>query len=300
MKQGLASRMEKVLITGIDSFTGIHLSCHLKNNGYDVYGTSLFTEDIKIYKCDITAKKDIQKVFNEIKPDYLIHLSGISYAAYENNEDFYKVNTIGVTNILDVLLELNLSPKKIILASSATVYGNQGLEVLDESLCPMPANHYGASKYAMECLAKAYFDKLPIIITRPFNYTGIGQSEHFLIPKIVKYFREKKQTIELGNIDVSREFNDVEYVCEVYKRLIESEAKSEVVNICSGSGIKLLDVVEIMDEIAGYKISIEINQAFVRKNEIKSLTGSTKKLFSMVGVVEPKDFKETLAEMYND
>ncbi len=65
------------------------------------------------------------------------------------------------------------------MASSATIYGNQGLEVLDESLCPIPANHYGASKYAMECLVKNYFTKLNIIITRPFNYTGVGQAEHF-------------------------------------------------------------------------------------------------------------------------
>ena len=212
--------MKKVLITGIDSFTGAHLSSYLKSFGYDIYGTSLFSIGDKKYKCDITLKDDILTVLREIVPDYIIHLSGISFAAHGNNEDFYKVNVIGTTNILDALVELDLSLKKVILASSATVYGNQGLEVLDESLCPKPANHYGASKYAMECLAAGYFDKLPIIITRPFNYTGIGQAEHFLIPKIVSHYKDKKETIELGNLNVSREFNDVEFVCEVYKRLL--------------------------------------------------------------------------------
>ncbi len=67
-------------------------------------------------------------------------------------------------------------------------------EVLDESLCPKPANHYGASKYAMESLVSGYFNKLPIIIIRPFNYTGVGQADHFLIPKIVEHFREKKKS----------------------------------------------------------------------------------------------------------
>lgn len=290
--------MKKILITGIDSFTGVYLSSYLEKEGYDVYGTSLFESSAKKYTCDITIKEEIAKVLQEVKPEYMIHLSGISFAAHGEMEDFYKVNTIGTTNILDAFLELGLSPKKVVLASSATVYGNQGLEVLDESLCPKPANHYGASKYAMESLARGYFEKLPIIITRPFNYTGIGQPEHFLIPKIVKHFREKSSTIELGNIDVSREFNDVGYVCEIYKRLLECEAKGEVVNLCSGQGIKLLDVIEMMNTIAGYNIKVDVNPAFVRKDEIQSLTGSTEKLFGMIGEVEQKEFKSTLREMF--
>ena len=289
--------MKKVLITGIDSFTGVHLSSYLENSGYDVYGTSLDKSDTKKYICDITKKDDIKKVLNQIKPDYLIHLSGISFAAHGNNEDFYKVNTIGTINILDAFLELNLNPEKIILVSSATVYGNQGLEVLDESLCPMPANHYGASKYSMECLVKGYFEKLPIIITRPFNYTGVGQAEQFLIPKIVKHFKEKKDVIELGNLHVEREFNDISLVCEVYKKLLESQSKSEVVNIASNRGIKLLDVISVMNNMVNYEIKVEVNPEFIRKDEIKSLTGSNAKLFSLIGNIEQKEFKQTLKEM---
>lgn len=289
--------MQKVLITGIDSFTGMHLHAYLHMLGYDIYGTSLLEENDKKYRCNITSKTEIINVLKSVQPDFFIHLSGISFAAHGNNEDFYSVNTIGTTNILDAFLELGLTPAKIILASSATVYGNQGAEILDESMCPKPANHYGASKYAMECMAKNYFDKLNIIITRPFNYTGIGQAEHFLIPKIVKHFKDKKETIELGNLDVSREFNDVTYVCEVYKRLLECKSSGEMVNISSNKGIKLFDVIDMMNKLAGYEIKVEVNPAFVRKDEIKSLTGSTDKLFEMIGYVEEKDFENTLREM---
>ena len=290
--------MKKVLITGIDSFTGAHLSSYLQKNGYDVHGTSLFESGAKKYKCDITCKEQVIEILQKVEPDFFIHLSGISFAAHGNSEDFYRVNTIGTTNILDAFVELEQNPKKIILASSATVYGNQGLEVLDESLCPLPSNHYGASKYAMECLARGYFDKLPIIITRPFNYTGVGQAEHFLIPKIVKHFKEKQDFIELGNLHVEREFNDVSFTCEVYKKLLECEAKGEVVNIATNRGIKLLDVIIMMSEIAGYKIEVKVNPAFVRKDEIKSLSGSSEKLFSLIGKIEPQEFKETLREMF--
>ena len=225
-------------------------------------------------------------------------MSGISFPAHGHNEDFYTINTIGAINILDVLVMLAQNPKKVIMASSATIYGNQGLEILDESLCPKPANHYGASKYSMECLAVNYFSKLNIIITRPFNYTGVGQEENFLIPKIVKHFRENKKEIELGNLHVSREFNDVSYVSEVYKKLLESEAKGKVVNIASNRGIKLLDVIDMMNEIAKYDIKVKVNPAFVRQDEIKTLTGSSKKLFGLIGEVEQKEFKSTLREMF--
>jgi len=289
--------MKKVLITGIDSFTGVHLSKYLSSCGYDIYGTSLFKSEEKLYKCDITKKQDIINVLEDIKPEYLIHLSGISFTAHGEMQDFYRVNTIGTTNILDAFIELKLKPKKLILASSATIYGNQGLEVLDESLCPKPANHYGASKYAMESLATGYFDKLPIIITRPFNYTGVGQSDNFLIPKIVKHFREKQEVIELGNLNVMREFNDVQFVCEVYKRLLECDSSAEVVNIASNRGVKLLDVIDSMNKIAGYEIEVRVNPAFVRKDEIKSLTGSTKKLFNIINTVEQCTFEDTLRNM---
>jgi nucleoside-diphosphate-sugar epimerase len=292
--------MKKVLIIGIDSFTGVHLSSYLENSGYDVYGTSLVRNAEKKYKCDITNKEDILNILKIVKPNFFIHLSGISFAAHGNNEDFYKVNTIGTINILDAFIELNLKPEKIIIASSATVYGNQGVEILDESMCPKPANHYGASKYAMECMAKNYFDKLNIIITRPFNYTGIDQAEHFLIPKIVKHFKEKKQVIELGNLNVSREFNDVTYVCEVYKALLECESNGEVVNICSNIGIKLLDVIDMMNKLADYRIEVKVNPEFVRKDEIKSLTGSPKKLFTMIDEIKQKEINLLLKEMYND
>lgn len=290
--------MKKVLITGMDSFTGKHLSQYLKNLGYDIYGTSLFENAHKKYQCDITNKDDILKVFTKVIPDFVIHLSGISFTAHGKADDFYKVNIIGTMNILDSLLELNINPKKIVIASSATVYGNQGLEILDESLCCKPANHYGASKYSMECLTQGYFNKLNIIISRPFNYTGIGQAEHFLIPKIIKHFKENKSVLELGNIDVIREFNDVSFVCEVYKRFLESDKKSEIVNIATNRGIKLLNVIKLMNKITGYEIEVKVNPAFVRKDEIKSLTGNSEKLFEMIGKIEQKSFELTLKEMY--
>lgn len=293
---------KKVLIIGIESFTGKHLTRHLKLSGYAVFGTSFFvSDDTHVFQCDITDKESTLGILTTILPDYIINLAGISFVVHAKKELFYSVNVLAVENILESILEIeNYQPKKVILVSSATVYGNQSSDILDEGMIPNPINHYGISKLAMEQIVKMYFDKLDIIITRPFNYTGIGQEAHFLIPKIVSHFKEKKTEIELGNINVFREFNDVEYVCEIYKKLLESDAKSEIVNICSNRVIALKEVIEQMIKIARYEIEIKINQVFIRENEIVRLSGSTTKLFGLVGEVKQRNFKKTLEEMYYD
>ena len=289
---------KKVLITGIDSFTGTHLSSYLSSCGYEVYGTSLFGGKEKVYKCNINNQSEFETVLKTVKPDFFIHLAAISFVRHEPKEDFYKINTIAVANLIESFVKLNINPKKIVIASSATVYGNLGIEILSEDLCPSPANHYGASKLAMEFMVKNYFDKLPIVILRPFNYTGIGQSENFLIPKIVSHYKNRKRTIELGNLDVIREFNDISFVCEAYKRVLESNTDSKILNLCSSRGIKLMDIISIMNRLANYEIEIKINPKFVRKNEIKKLIGSSKLLFETIGEIKQPPIEETLKVMY--
>jgi nucleoside-diphosphate-sugar epimerase len=150
----------------------------------------------------------------------------------------------------------------------------------------------------MESLSSNYFDKLPIIITRPFNYTGINQDKNFLIPKIVSHYKEKLHSIELGNLDVVREFNDIEFVCEVYHKLLLTPHHSEVVNIATSRGIKLLDIIKMMNKIARYDIDVKVNPKFVRKDEIKLLIGSNKKLTKMIGDIDIKSFEDTLRTMF--
>ncbi|MBN2865410.1 MAG: GDP-mannose 4,6-dehydratase [Thiotrichales bacterium] len=289
----------RVLVTGIDSFTGQHLKQHLEQSGFCVFGTCrkppASTAD---FVCDITNKNAIAQVLATTRPGYVIHLAGISFVGHPVVEDFYRVNVLGTQNLLDALVESGLVLNKVVLASSATVYGNQGLAVLDESICPMPANHYGISKLAMEHLARTYFAKLPIIVTRPFNYVGVGQPEHFVIPKIVAHFKRGEKLIELGNIAVEREFNDVRFACEVYKRLLEIEPHGEIVNLCSGQGVALQRVIDTLNDLAGYNIDVRVNPAFVRANELPSLVGSPNKLISLVGELTQVNLQQTLESMY--
>ncbi len=286
---------KRVFITGIEGFTGRALESYLLQNAYSVCGSSLDGKNTT-YQMDITNIDSVRDVLNDYKPDYIIHLAAISFVAHSDNEAFYRVNTIGSENILKVAKEISV--KKLILASSAAVYGRREEAVLNESLCPTPSNHYGNSKYAMERVASNYFDESNIIITRPFNYTGIGQSDNFLIPKIVKHYAEGKRVIELGNIDVIREFNDIDFVCSVYEKLINCNCNSVTVNICSGRGVALIEIIKIMNNIAGYEIEVKTNPKFVRKDEIKKVVGSAEKLKSLIGNFKLKALEDMLKEMY--
>ena len=234
----------KVLITGIDGFTGPYLSKSLNKKGIASFGLS-------------SDLRDIDSLTNEIKkiePDAVIHLAGISTP---NPKDYklqplYEVNVLGTINLLQSLTSLRSIPNKIILASSAYVYGNQSNSPLKEDFDPNPNNHYGCSKLSMEFLAKNYFNKLPIIITRPFNYIGLGQDGNFLIPKIISAFKSERQIIELGNLSVQREFNDVRDISEIYIKLLSSSAESETVNLCSQRAITPENIIESMNKISNF------------------------------------------------
>lgn len=281
----------RVLIFGINSFTGFHLSNYLRNLNYEVVGTTL-------NECDLKDKSAIKFILRKYKANYIINLSAISFVAHENVREIYDINFFGALNILDSLIDLNFNPKKIIFPSSSTVYGNVEVDEIDENICPNPLNHYGNSKLAMENMVKTYFDKLNIIITRPFNYTGIKQRDNFLIPKIVKHYREKKIEIELGNLNVTREFNDVRFVVDIYAKLFEIKESSMILNLCTSNGVKLLDVIEIMNKIAKYEIKVRVNPEFVRESEIIKMVGSSKKLFNFLKPEKIYTIDETLKEMY--
>ena len=176
--------------------------------------------------------------------NYVVHLAAVSFVAHETAADYYRVNVLGTLNLLEALAAVPGKLKKVVLASSANVYGRPVHSPVDESAAPAPMNHYGVSKLAMELMAGTWFDRLPILITRPFNYSGVGQSPKFVLPKLVGHFRDRAETIELGDTAVVREFMDVRDVADVYAALLESAATSQAVNLCAGQGYRLDEILE--------------------------------------------------------
>jgi len=276
-----------LFITGAQGFTGIHLAQLAKKNQYEVVESK-------------SNLLDFESLNNEIKvsePDYVVHLAAISSTVSENQAHLYETNVIGSLNLLRALSNLTIKPKKIMMASSAHVYGNTAQEIFSEEDTPAPFNHYGISKLTMELISKQFFNQLPIIIVRPFNYTGVGHHEGFVVPKIVNQFKLKSSQIELGNIDTLREYNDVRLICEMYLKLLDFGKNSETYNICSGKVHSIREIISILEALTNYQIKVIQNPAFIRSNELKKLCGNPQKLNSIVGDLSPYTLSDTLEWM---
>ena len=155
------------------------------------------------------------------------------------------------------------------------------------------------SKRATEEMAAIYSRQFPIIITRPFNYTGPGQPTSFLVPKIVQHYAERHSEIRLGNLDLFRDFSDIRRVVEAYSRLVSQPIDPTTVNICSGRGLYLADILKMMDEISGCPVRPVTDPALLRGDDTRSIVGSPSRLEGLIGPLPNPEFRETLARMYD-
>ncbi|WP_175977755.1 NAD-dependent epimerase/dehydratase family protein [Burkholderia sp. BCC1047] len=297
-----ASRSDapRALVTGLGGFTGDYLAKSLQAAGYRVFGTTHGSEatGAGMYRVDLCDRAALAKVVADVQPDVVAHLAAVSFVAHGDADAIYRTNVVGSRNLLEALANLANRPRAILLASSANIYGNAAVEIIDESVEPNPANDYAVSKLAMEYLARLWRDKLPIVVARPFNYTGVGQSPQFLLPKIVGHFQRGERVIELGNIDVERDFSDVRRVVEAYRRLLEQAPAGGVFNVCSGRAVSLKAVIAMMEQIAGYTIDVQVNPAFVRANEVRRLQGDGARLQAAIGPLGDIPLESTLRWMF--
>lgn len=297
--------MSKILVTGADGFTGRYLAAELQRAGYEVHGlvhnpvaSGKVAGVSALHIADLSDAAGLAAVVNEVQPDKVVHLAAIAFVAHGDIEAIYRTNLVGTRHLLEALAQSKAPLDAVLLASSANVYGNSVGGVLDENTPPAPANDYAVSKLAMEYVARLYADRLPLITVRPFNYTGVGQAEGFLIPKIVNHVRRRAPLIELGNLDVARDFSDVRNVVQLYRRLLEAPAAvGQTFNVCSGQAWSLNDVLTMVREISGHDFEVRVNPAFVRQNEVKTLVGSRAKLDAVVGNVPEIALRDTLRWM---
>lgn len=281
----------KILLTGAGGFTGRHFAELATQHGHQVVAL----------QADLTDAEALAAEVLDVRPQAVVHLAGIAFVGHAHEEAFYSVNVVGTTNLLDALIKLEKAPEAVLLTSSANIYGNCDRSPIVETQAPAPVNHYAMSKLAMEHMARPYMDRLKIIVARPFNYTGPGQDEAFVIPKLAKHFALRMPSISLGNLHVKREFNDVRMVCDAYLQLLSIGQAGEAYNVCSGRPYELQAIIETFERLSGHGLAVNVNPAFVRTNEVHSLYGSPDKLNTLLRrqgrAPEPPPLEETLKLM---
>jgi nucleoside-diphosphate-sugar epimerase len=288
----------KVLIIGAHGFTGCHLFSFLTNINCQVAGGARNGDNIQTYQLDLLDKSSLIRTLVDFQPNIIIHLAGIAFPGFHDVELMYQINMIGTKNLLDAVLESGISIKKLIASSSSQVYGVVENKPISESHPTLPVSHYANSKLGMENICRLYMDKLPIIITRPFNYTGREQSTNYVLAKIVDHYRNGASEIFLGNIEVVRDFSYIDDIVNYYWALMNCSDSGFAVNLCSGQGHSLRELIEHLNRIAGYEMNVHSSNALLRSNDNGVFIGDNSLLNRYLNDYVPLSINQLLLNMY--
>lgn len=298
--------MSRVLLTGANGFAGPYVAAALVEDGHQVIGTwraqdgptsPAVSEWVEVDLVDLSATA---AAVEAARADAVIHLAAISFVGHSDVSEMYASNVLGTRNLLDSLAQQDMTGP-VIVASSANVYGNRKTGKLVESVKPDPRSDYAISKLACEHLASMYSNRLPTIVVRPFNYTGVGQSKQFLIPKIISKVIENEAEVYLGNIEVARDFSDVRFVAKCLCRLVSCPgAIGKTINICSGHAVTITNVIDLIRSISGADIKVKIDPALVRSQDVEKLWGSDTLLQKLIGPIDCPPLEDTLRWMLHN
>lgn len=307
MDTGNVIYMKRALITGINGFVGPYLKNELEQSGYTVFGlgTKPYKDRPNYYVADITDRDRVREVLNVVKPEYVFHLAGISSPPFaeKNSELTYRVNVEGTRNLLDAASALPSAPR-ILIVGSAHVYGEPLYLPIDEQHPLQGQGVYVDSRLRQEELVWKYRASLPFTITRSFNHTGPGQSDTFVVPKIVKQAIEVqkglRRQLDLGNLDVKRDITHVLDVVRAYRLLMEQPKTGVISNVCRGESIVLKDIVEYARVLTQCDdMPVAISPDFVRSGDAPDIYGSIALLRTLIDWQPQFDYQVMIADMYH-
>lgn len=288
----------RALLTGGNGFVGRHLAEHLRQSGDEVAILDL--------PDDITDVAVVERTLREVRPEAIYHLAALSHvgSSWSDPSEVLRVNVIGSAVTFAVAREV-VPTATTLLVSSAEVYGTVRPEQLplDESAAPAPMSPYAASKLAAEVLAqqavRAFGQR--IVIARPFNHVGPGQSPNFFVPamasRMVAAVREGRGEIPVGNLTSRRDFLDVRDVVAAYRLLIERGVSGEVYNIASGVDRSMSDIAHDIRALIDSSLIFVTDESLMRPVDVPVLRGDSQKINAATGWSPRWSWSDTLADV---
>jgi GDP-4-dehydro-6-deoxy-D-mannose reductase len=274
----------RALITGGRGFVGGHLAQHLIDAGDEVV--------VADREVDVTDRAAVGEALARVAPDVVYHLAAMTSVAesWKRPAEFTRVNVLGTAHLLDAAHEA-VPDARVVLVSSAEVYGIVREEdlPLDESSPTVPANPYSTSKLEAELVAREAVRSRhqSVVLARPFNHIGPGQSTAFVIPALVRRFLDATAQgihfIMVGDLSTRRDFSDVRDVVRAYRLLAEWGRPGEAYNVASGHDVALVDVAEEIRRRINPHVEMLVDPELLRPVEIPVNRGSFEKLHEATG-----------------
>lgn len=278
--------MKKVLITGITGFAGSHLGEYLlTKKNYDIFGTYLLDrsisnidaikKDIKLFKVNLLFSQETDALVKKIKPDLIFHLAALPspVKSFKDPQNTLTNNIIAQLNVLNAVKTYNLLHTKILIISSADIYGVVKKEDLpiNENTALMPISPYAVSKIAQDFLGLQYFlsYKLKIVRVRPFNHIGPRQSPDFVVSSFAKKIAEiekgrQEPVLRVGNLEAKRDFTDVRDMVRAYAIVLEKGKLGEIYNIGSGVSYRIYDILNKLLSRSKSEITVKSDKSLFR------------------------------------
>lgn len=302
--------MSRVLIFGAGGFVGSYLCKEFLNNGYKVSGTdkgegSALPSEVDFYKTDLMQADEVKKLIGQIQPDIIVNLAAISSvgASWNMPQTTMAINVIGALNIMEAARKSEQKPRILFVGSSEEYVISEN--PLDENTQLNANNPYGISKVTQEQLAKLYREQygLKIYCVRPFNHTGIGQRDTFVLPSFCKQVAEidksgKDGKIQVGNLKVKRDFSHVKDVVRAYRMIVESDNCNQIYNVGSGNAYSLEDMLTYIIGLSNQNIEIEVDQNRIRPTDQPVICCDRSLIGKELGWKPQCDVYDALKEMY--
>jgi GDP-4-dehydro-6-deoxy-D-mannose reductase len=289
----------RALVTGACGFVAPHLIDLLVENGVEVVGlsrdgdisqvTRRLSKAVPIHGGDIRSQSTLRALLQDVRPDHIYHLAGISSVArsFTDPRLTYSINVDGTLNLFECIRELNLR-SRVVMVSSAMIYGSlgwQGAKGFTELSDVHPHSPYAASKIMCEQLAKHYVETfgLRVVIARPFNHIGPHQPSGYVCSDFAKQVAAicagvAEPVLRVGNLNVHRDFSDVRDIVDAYWRLARFGQAGEVYNVCSGKARKVADVLASLCEMSGRTIDVVIDPEKFRPIDDNYVLGDPTKI----------------------
>lgn len=291
----------RALVTGARGFAGSRLVAHLRACGDDVVGLDL--ADASPF--DITDRTAVARAITATRPDAVYHLAAFTHVgdSWNNPLLVMRVNVEGTLNVLDACADAGVD--RVLVVGSSEEYGRvrEADLPLNEDAPLRPSTPYGASKVAADFLAlQSHLGRgVSTVRARPFNHTGPGQPDGFLVPAIARRIaeaeRDGRDQIAMGSPDPVREMLDVRDVVRAYRLLATRGEPGEVYNICTGIGVSVGEIAQRLVALANRPLRIVVDPSLVRPVEVPRLVGDPSRITAVTGWTPQHDIDATLADV---
>lgn len=248
----------KLLVTGATGLIGTPFVARLRGQGVEAHGASRSASGRFWHSADLVSARAARELVERVEPTTIVHLVG---GTHGDASRLYELNAQTLANVMHASARLPHRPTVIALGSAAE-YGEPPGGVATESSPTKPVSPYGRAKLAGTSLAQtlSQSSEVPLSVVRPFNIvspqlpvgSALGNLRRQLLGQTGAH-----RVVRCGRVDVVRDFVPLDFVVDVLVTIALAQEPPPVLNVCSGTGIALGDVLDAMATHVGATVEVE-------------------------------------------